>query len=216
MATLIRFREPFREIAALQNEMSRLVAGFFDTDGRTNQAWVPAVDVWEIEDEVVYAFDLPGIPEDKISVELEDNALTVSGERERTDEHLGRRDQHLAAGLADEGDGRLDLRPHRALREGGKDRLGVVGGEVADWLRRRRPEVAVERVDVSEHHKALGAESGGEERRGAVLVDHGVDPAKAPVSASDGNAAAAARDRHRARVDEGLDRPELDDLQRRR
>ena len=45
MATLIRFREPFREIAALQNEMSRLMAGFFDTDGRTNQAWVPAVDV---------------------------------------------------------------------------------------------------------------------------------------------------------------------------
>jgi HSP20 family protein len=86
MATLIRFREPFREIAALQNEMSRLMGGFFDTDGRTNQAWVPAVDVWETDDEIVYAFDLPGIAEDKISVELEDNALTVSGERERTDE----------------------------------------------------------------------------------------------------------------------------------
>ena len=86
MATLIRFREPFREIAALQNEMSRLMGGFFDTDGRTNQAWVPAVDVWETDDAIVYAFDLPGIPEDKISVELEDNALTVSGERERTDE----------------------------------------------------------------------------------------------------------------------------------
>jgi HSP20 family protein len=86
MATLIRFREPFREVAALQNEMSRLLGGFFDTDGRTNQAWVPAVDVWETENEIVYAFDLPGIPEDKISVELEDNALTVSGERERTDE----------------------------------------------------------------------------------------------------------------------------------
>jgi HSP20 family protein len=86
MATLIRFREPFREIAALQNEMSRLMGGFFDSDGRTNQAWVPAVDVWETDDEVVYAFDLPGIPEDKISVELEDNALTVSGARERADE----------------------------------------------------------------------------------------------------------------------------------
>ena len=86
MATLIRFREPFREIAALQNEMSRLMGGFFDTDGRANQAWVPAVDVWEADDEVVYAFDLPGIPEDEISVELEDNALTVSGERERMDE----------------------------------------------------------------------------------------------------------------------------------
>jgi HSP20 family protein len=86
MTTLIRFREPFREMAALQNEMGRLMSGLFDVNGRTNQAWAPAVDVWETDDEIVYAFDLPGIPEDKISVELEDNALTISGERERTDE----------------------------------------------------------------------------------------------------------------------------------
>ena len=91
MATLVRFREPFREMAALHNEMSRLAGGFFDANGRTNQAWAPAVDVWETDDEIVYAFDLPGIPEDKISVELEDGALTVSGERERTDEVSGER-----------------------------------------------------------------------------------------------------------------------------
>jgi HSP20 family protein len=87
MATLIRFREPFREIAALQSEMGRLMGGLFEGgNGRTNQAWTPAVDVWENDDELVYAFDLPGIPEDKISVELDEGALTVSAERERTDE----------------------------------------------------------------------------------------------------------------------------------
>src|SRR5919204_372836 len=58
MATLVRFREPFREIAALQNEMTRLMGGLL---------------------------------EDKISVELEDNALTVSGERERSGEVAGER-----------------------------------------------------------------------------------------------------------------------------
>jgi HSP20 family protein len=47
---------------------------------------VPAVDVWETDNELVYAFDLPGIPEDKISIEFEDGALTVSAERERTQE----------------------------------------------------------------------------------------------------------------------------------
>ena len=87
MATLIRFREPFREIAALQNDMARLMGGLFEGgNGRTNQAWVPAVDVWETENELVYAFDLPGIAEDKISVELDEGALTVTGERERTQE----------------------------------------------------------------------------------------------------------------------------------
>jgi HSP20 family protein len=87
MATLIRFREPFRELAALQNEMARFLGGALDSgNGKTNQAWMPAVDVWENEDELVYAFDLPGIAEDKISVELDEGALTVSAERERTDE----------------------------------------------------------------------------------------------------------------------------------
>ena len=85
MATLVRW-EPFREIAALQNEMSRFMNGLLEGNGRTNQAWVPALDVWETESEIVYALDLPGIPEDKISVELDDGALTITGERERTQE----------------------------------------------------------------------------------------------------------------------------------
>jgi HSP20 family protein len=92
MATLIRFREPFREMAALQNEMSRWMGGLFEGgNGHTNEAWVPAVDVWETDEEIVYAFDLPGIPEDKISVEFEDNALTVTAERERQQEVSGDR-----------------------------------------------------------------------------------------------------------------------------
>lgn len=85
MATLVRW-EPFREIAALQNEMSRFMNGLLEGNGRTNQAWVPALDVWETDDEIVYALDLPGIPEEEISVELDDGALTISAERERTED----------------------------------------------------------------------------------------------------------------------------------
>jgi HSP20 family protein len=90
MATLVRW-EPFRDIAALQSEMSRFMNGLLEGNGRTNQAWVPALDVWETEDEIVYALDLPGIPEDKISVELDDGALTISAERERTEEQSDER-----------------------------------------------------------------------------------------------------------------------------
>jgi HSP20 family protein len=78
--------EPLRELTALQNEMSRLVGSAFGEGNGQQRAWVPAVDVWETDEEVVYAFDVPGIPEDKISIEFEDNSLTVSGERERTKE----------------------------------------------------------------------------------------------------------------------------------
>jgi HSP20 family protein len=85
MATLVRF-DPFREIASLHNEVGRLMNGLLDGNGGSAKSWVPAVDVWETDDELVYAFDLPGIPEDKISIELENGVLTVTGERERAEE----------------------------------------------------------------------------------------------------------------------------------
>jgi HSP20 family protein len=83
MATLVRF-DPFREVAALQNEMGRLLGMFREGNGTGERSWVPALDVWETDDAYVYAFDLPGIPEERISVEFEDGMLTVSAERERT------------------------------------------------------------------------------------------------------------------------------------
>jgi HSP20 family protein len=73
-------------MASLQNDMSRLMTSVFGTGNGESRSWIPAVDVWETEDEIVYAFDLPGIPEDQISVEFEDGGLIVSGERERTHE----------------------------------------------------------------------------------------------------------------------------------
>jgi len=85
MATIVRW-EPFRELAAYQNEMSRWMNGLLEGNGRTTQAWVPAVDVWETEAELVYAFDLPGVPQDAVNIEYDDGALTVSAERKRETE----------------------------------------------------------------------------------------------------------------------------------
>lgn len=85
MATVVRW-EPLREAAAMHAELSRLMNGLFEGNGRETQSWVPTLDVWETEDGLVYAFDLPGIPQDKIAVEVEDGTLTVSATRERTEE----------------------------------------------------------------------------------------------------------------------------------
>jgi len=85
MATMVRWA-PFSEVASLHNELSRVMNGLLEGNGRAAQSWVPVADVWETADEGVYAFDLPGIPEDKISVELDANTLTVTAERERGQE----------------------------------------------------------------------------------------------------------------------------------
>ncbi len=89
--------EPFRELAALQNEMGRWMNQVMGTgtlqpgNGGQTSTWLPAVDVWETDDELVLSFDLPGIPEDQISVELDDTVLTVSGQREREEQQSGER-----------------------------------------------------------------------------------------------------------------------------
>jgi HSP20 family protein len=85
MATLVRW-QPWTELAGLQTEMSRLMNGLVEGNDKTNQSWVPALDVWETDSEVVYAFDLPGLAEDDISIEAQDGSLTVTGERTRTNE----------------------------------------------------------------------------------------------------------------------------------
>jgi HSP20 family protein len=86
VATLVRW-EPIRELATLQTEMSRLMNGLFDSNGRTTtQSWVPAVDVWETDTDLVYAFDLPGVSQEQISIELHDDTLTVTAERDRKEE----------------------------------------------------------------------------------------------------------------------------------
>ena len=45
----------------MQDELSRLMNGLFEGNGRPTQSWVPTLDAWETESELVYAFDLPGI-----------------------------------------------------------------------------------------------------------------------------------------------------------
>ena len=86
MATLVRW-EPFRELASLQSEMSRMMEGFAETPGRAvAPLWAPALDVWETDAELVYAFDLPGVPEDAIQIEVADDTLTLTAERTREEE----------------------------------------------------------------------------------------------------------------------------------
>lgn len=81
--SIIRW-EPLRELGSLQNEMNRLFGTALDSTtagGGAMRRWVPAMDLVEGEDSFVLRADLPGMKEDDVSVEFEDNVLTISGER---------------------------------------------------------------------------------------------------------------------------------------
>jgi HSP20 family protein len=78
--------EPFRELATLQNEVNRLFNTAFETPaggngGGTARRWMPAMDLSETNDAFVLRADLPGMNQDDIKIEVEDNVLTLSGER---------------------------------------------------------------------------------------------------------------------------------------
>jgi HSP20 family protein len=82
---------PLTELASLQNDMARMADTFFGSrpGNGGSSSWLPAVDVTETDEELILSFDLPGLQEDEINVELEDNVLTVSGQRERKHERKG-------------------------------------------------------------------------------------------------------------------------------
>jgi HSP20 family protein len=83
--TIVRW-EPLRELSTLQNEVNRLFNTVFDApvsggQGTPLRRWMPAMDLVETPDHFVLRADLPGLTEEDVSIELEDNVLTVSGER---------------------------------------------------------------------------------------------------------------------------------------
>lgn len=81
---LVRW-DPARELDSLQGEMNRLFSSFFDTPTTTNGAatprWIPAMDLVETDEHFVLKADLPGMSENDVSIEVERNVLTISGER---------------------------------------------------------------------------------------------------------------------------------------
>jgi len=90
--------DPFTELGELRSRFDRM----FDelTDGR-QRAWTPAVDVERDNGDLVVRADVPGIKPEEVKIEVEDEILTVSGEREerkeRKDKHFLRRERRYGS-----------------------------------------------------------------------------------------------------------------------
>jgi HSP20 family protein len=77
---LVRW-DPFRELTSLQNEVNRLFTRMGGGDVAERQAWMPSVDVIETPDSIRLKAELAGVGPDDIKLEVDDNVLTLSGER---------------------------------------------------------------------------------------------------------------------------------------
>jgi HSP20 family protein len=86
--------DPFRELRSLQDEMNRLFMSNYSQrsgseEGFTSGAWNPQVDIFENKDQIVLEAELPGMKPDDVNISIENNILTIHGERkfEKKDEN---------------------------------------------------------------------------------------------------------------------------------
>ena len=82
MRTLSRF-EPFRGVSTLQDQLNRVFNDVFERAGDESNltSWVPAVDIFETEHEMVVKADLPDVDPKNLDIRVENNILTIRGER---------------------------------------------------------------------------------------------------------------------------------------
>jgi HSP20 family protein len=74
--------DPFREIVILQNRINPLFRAMGERENPlTTASFVPAVDVYEDTNKVVLKLEVPGIDEKDLDIRMENNTLTVKGER---------------------------------------------------------------------------------------------------------------------------------------
>jgi HSP20 family protein len=79
----MRTMTPFRAASALQDQINRLFNDAFERTGEESNltAWAPAVDINETEHELVVKADLPGIDPKDLDIRVENNVLSIRGER---------------------------------------------------------------------------------------------------------------------------------------
>jgi len=90
--------EPFRELRTIHDEMDRFFASLWPRTaeyeaGVGPAAWAPAIDVHEEKDGYVVKAELPGVKREDVSLSLENDVLTIKGERR--DEKEEKREGYL-------------------------------------------------------------------------------------------------------------------------
>ena len=80
MAMMTRW-EPFRDLARLQDEVSRLFEDRSIYRAGESVGWTPACDIYEDEESVALKFELAGVDPKDVDVRFENGVLTVKGER---------------------------------------------------------------------------------------------------------------------------------------
>jgi HSP20 family protein len=95
--TLIRW-SPMRGMLGIQDEMNRLFNAFLSTVPEKAEKgalmWNPLVDIAETEEEIVVTAEFPGMAKSNIEITMQDNVLTLKGEKKQTSTEVKEKNYH--------------------------------------------------------------------------------------------------------------------------
>lgn len=85
--TLVRW-DPFRELVTMSDRLNRMLSdsGSIARSGESYSGWIPPVDIFEKDENLMLRAELPGIKKEDIELRVENGVLTLQGERRRGEE----------------------------------------------------------------------------------------------------------------------------------
>jgi HSP20 family protein len=79
--------EPFRDLVSMRDDMDRLFETFFGTQPQSmGDFWRPAIDIEENNGNLMVRAEIPGMTKEDIKVSVQEDLLTISGERKQENE----------------------------------------------------------------------------------------------------------------------------------
>lgn len=86
--TLARWK-PYGDLVSMHDRINRLFENTFKGFDQTTDAaasWYPAADIYETKDDYAFKLEVPGLSKEEVNIELNDNTLSISGEKKESKE----------------------------------------------------------------------------------------------------------------------------------
>ena len=101
MTRFVPFRSPLEGVAVLQNRLNSIFHDFASSNGELQSEslsagnFIPPVDIYEDANRLVLRLEAPGIPQENLQINLENQTLTVKGERKFVEDEKEENFRHI-------------------------------------------------------------------------------------------------------------------------
>lgn len=137
---------PVRDLMSIQERVNKLFDDIMEKeeDGSIRNTWSPQVDIYETDDEFVVKAELPEVRRDDIEIKIEDNVLTIRGERKFQKDKKGNNYHRVERKYG------LFRRSFRLPAEVNQEEIGAdLKDGILKVVLKKRPEAGSKRIEIT-------------------------------------------------------------------